>query len=243
MQIGKKIIRLESVDSTNNYIANLLKEGNLEDGTVILADDQFAGRGQRKAVWLAKPGENLTFSFFIDNVNLSVQHQFFLTCIVSLTLVKLCEKFGLNAKIKWPNDIYIDQRKIAGVLIENQLSSNSIKKSIIGIGLNINQDDFTGLNATSLLLETSIKRTPMDVLFSFIQLFNAQWHDFSERKIPEVKADYLTYLFQMNELKFYEDEKGTFEGVITGVQNSGHLVINRNGTSQQFDLKEISFKL
>ena len=77
MQIGRKIIRLESVDSTNNYIANLLKEGVLEDGTVILADDQYAGRGQRDSEWLANAGENLTFSFFLGNVNLSVQNQFY----------------------------------------------------------------------------------------------------------------------------------------------------------------------
>ncbi len=132
MQIGRKIIRLESVDSTNNYIANLLKEGVLEDGTVILADDQYAGRGHRDSEWLANAGENLTFSFFLDNVNLSVQNQFYLTCIVSITLTQLLDKYGISSKIKWPNDIYVDQKKIAGVLIENQLSSTYIKSSIIG---------------------------------------------------------------------------------------------------------------
>ena len=174
MQIGRKIIRLESVDSTNNYIANLLKEGILEDGTVILADEQFAGKGQRNSEWLTSPGENLTFSFFLSNVNLSVQNQYFLTCIVSISLVQLLNKFGLDAKIKWPNDIYINNKKISGVLIENQLSSSEIKNSIIGIGLNINQREFDGLNATSVLVETEIRRTPMDVLYSFIEIFNSK---------------------------------------------------------------------
>lgn len=243
MQIGRKIIRLESVDSTNNYIANLLKEGILEDGTVILADEQYAGRGQRNAEWSTMPGENLTFSFYLGSVNLSVQNQFYLTCIVSISLVQLLDKFGLNAKIKWPNDIYIDQKKIAGVLIENQLSSISIKSSIIGIGLNINQTEFDGLNATSVLRETGTRKLTMDVLYSFIEVFNSNWGSFSERMLPEIKAAYLSHLFQLNELKIYEDGNGMFEGTIIDVLDSGHLVVDRTGLKKQYELKEISFKL
>ncbi|MEJ6617293.1 MAG: biotin--[acetyl-CoA-carboxylase] ligase [Crocinitomicaceae bacterium] len=243
MQIGRKIIHLESVDSTNNYIANLLKEGILEDGTVILADEQFAGKGQRNAEWLTKPGENLTFSFFLSNVNLSVQNQYFLTCTVSISLVQLFNKFGLDAKIKWPNDIYVNNKKIAGVLIENQLSSSHIKNSIIGIGLNINQREFDGLNATSILLETEARKTPMEVLYSFIEMFNSSWKNFSQRMLPRVKSDYISNLFQLNELKNYEDSRGDFEGIIRNVLDSGHLVIERNGEEQHYGLKEIVFKL
>lgn len=243
MQIGRKIIRLDSVDSTNNYIANLLKEGILENGTVILADEQYAGRGQRNAEWLAIPGENLTFSFFLGSVNLSVQNQFYLTCIVSISLVRLLNKFGLNAKIKWPNDIYIDQKKIAGVLIENQLSSLTVKSSIVGIGLNINQIEFNGISATSVLKETGAQKLPMDVLYSYIELFNSNWSQFSEHMLPEIKSVYLSNLFQLNELKKYEDEGGIFEGKITDVLDSGHLIVDRAGIQKKYELKEISFKL
>lgn len=243
MQIGRKIIRLDSVDSTNNYIANLLKEGILENGTVILADEQYAGRGQRNAEWLVIPGENLTFSFFLGSVNLSVQNQFYLTCIVSISLVRLLNKFGLNAKIKWPNDIYIDQKKIAGVLIENQLSSLTVKSSIVGIGLNINQIEFNGISATSVLKETGAQKLPMDVLYSYIELFNSNWSQFSEHMLPEIKSVYLSNLFQLNELKKYEDEGGIFEGKITDVLDSGHLIVDRAGIQKKYELKEISFKL
>ena len=239
MQIGRKIIRLDSVDSTNNYIANLLKEGILEDGTVILADEQYAGRGQRNVEWLANPGENLTFSFFLRNVNLSVQNQFYLTCIVSISLVRLLNKFGLNAKIKWPNDIYIDQKKIAGVLIENQLSSLTVKSSIVGIGLNINQIEFNGMSATSVLKETGAQKLPMDVLYSYIELFNSNWSQFSEHMLPEIKSVYLSNLFQLNELKKYEDEGGIFEGKITDVLDSGHLIVDSAGIQKKYELKEI----
>lgn len=243
MQIGVKIIRLESVDSTNNYIANLLKAGELTNGTVILADEQFAGRGQREAEWLTKPGENLTFSIFIDNVNLSVQKQFYLSCFISITLVELLDKFGLKAKIKWPNDIYINQQKIAGVLIENQLSSSFIKSSIVGIGLNVNQIDFGNLKATSIQKEINERKTPMDVLYLFIEQFNSRWKNFSEGTFVELKEKYLNNLFQFNEKHLYEDENGEFEGGIIDVLDSGHLVIESVSGIRQYDLKEIKFKL
>jgi len=243
MQIGRKIIRLESVDSTNNYIANLLKAGELTNGTVILADEQFAGKGQRDAKWLTKPGENLTFSFFIDNVNLSVQKQFYLTCVISISLIELLKKIGLEAKIKWPNDIYINQQKIAGVLIENQLSSSLVKSSIVGIGLNINQLDFGELNATSILKETNEQKIPMDVLYMFIEQFNSSWGNFSESMFDRLKANYLSNLFQINETHLYEDANGEFEGEIVNVLDTGHLEIERENKIYQYDLKEIKFKI
>lgn len=243
MQIGRKIIRLESVDSTNNYIANLLKVGELSNGTVILSDEQFAGRGQRDAEWLTKPGENLTFSFFIDNVNLSVHKQFYLTFVVSLALVELLKKFGIEAKIKWPNDIYVREQKIAGVLIENQLSGASVKNSIIGIGLNINQLDFGRLNATSIRKEIDVQKVPMDVLYMFIEQFNSSYENFSESMREELKSNYLKSLFQFNEIHCYEDVKGEFKGEIVNVLDSGHLEIRRETGIHQYDLKEIKFIL
>lgn len=243
MQIGRKIIRLESVDSTNNYIANLLNKGELSSGTVIMADEQFAGKGQRGAEWLTKPGENLTFSFFLDNVNLSVQKQFYITCIISNILIDLLNKIGLAAKIKWPNDIYIKQEKIAGILIENQLSGIIVKSAIIGIGLNVNQLDFGDLNATSIQKETNERKNPMDILYLFIEQFNSKWENFSETNFNDVKSEYLKKLFQLNEMGTYEDNTGIFKGRIINVLDSGHLEIEKGNDVLKYDLKEIKFKL
>ena len=138
-QIGRKIVRLESVDSTNNYTANLIKSGELVHGSVIMAVEQTNGRGQMGAEWLVKPGENLTFSIFLDNVNLSVDNQFFLTRLVSVSLIDFLANFNIPAMIKWPNDLFVNDKKIAGVLIENNVSGSFIQKSIIGIGLNVNE--------------------------------------------------------------------------------------------------------
>ena len=100
MKIGQKIIRLDVVDSTNNYIANLIKLGSIDSGTVIMADDQYAGKGQRDAQWLTGAGENLTFSFFLDDVNLSVDRQFILSQVVALSLSQFLNNIGLDATIK-----------------------------------------------------------------------------------------------------------------------------------------------
>ncbi|MDX2360940.1 MAG: biotin--[acetyl-CoA-carboxylase] ligase [Crocinitomicaceae bacterium] len=242
MTIGRKIIHLEVVDSTNNYTANLLKEGQLEHGTVILADNQFAGRGQRSAEWVVNPGENLTFSVFLDNVNLSVDRQFVLTQIVSISLTRLLSNFGIEAKVKWPNDIYCGTKKIAGVLIENQLQGMFVKSTIIGIGLNINQEQFDGFSATSTKMESGVQRFPKEVVFGFVDVFNACWSEFFGRE-SHLNEIYHQSLFQRNVLAEYEDANGQFEAEILRVQDDGRLVLMRNDEEQAYSLKELKFIL
>ena len=241
MEIGRTIIHLDVVDSTNNYTANLVKGGEIDSGTVILADDQTAGRGQRDAKWSVKPGENLTFSLYLDNVNLSVDRQFVLTQFISLCLVELFSGFGMDTKIKWPNDIYCDEKKISGVLIENQLMGKNVRSSILGIGINVNQEVFEGFVATSTLLETGTYRRPLDVLHSFCALFGKQWSTYMDGHYVRLKEDYLKRLYQINCEGRYSDEMGIFSGVITDVLDSGKLVVKREGVEQIYDLKEITF--
>lgn len=239
MKIGNKIIRLESVDSTNNYVANLVKEGNIDSGTVVLADEQSKGKGQRGAVWLSNAGENLTFSFYLESVNLSVEKQFILTQIVSLSLIYLLSRLGITAKIKWPNDILVGKDKIAGVLIENQLAGSEIKSSIVGIGLNINQRSFEEFNATSLFLESGLQRTPFDVLLSYIDAFNQKVNELS--RFSEMKVNYLNELYQFENLATYEDMNGKFDGKIIDVLPSGKLILEVESETREYDLKEVKF--
>lgn len=241
MKIGDKIIHLESVDSTNNYIANLAKRGDIQSGTVVLADEQFAGKGQRGAEWLVKPGENLTFSFFMDNVNLSVDNQFILTQVVSLSMVHLLNKLGITASIKWPNDIYIKNTKIGGILIENQLLLSQIQSTIVGIGLNINQEVFSEFSATSLLNLTGIRRVPSDVLFSFVDSFNEIWKDYLKSTRASLQEKYLDNLYLLNLESSFEDDNGRFRGEINDVLPNGKLVIKAGDVEREYDLKEIKF--
>ena len=241
MEIGNKIIHLDSVDSTSNYIAKLIKLNEVENGTVILADNQFEGKGQRGAQWSVKPGENLTFSFLLKDVNLSVVDQFFLTELVSLSMIDLLQKNGVDAEIKWPNDIFVNGKKIAGILIENQLSSSKIKSSIIGVGLNVNQTQFEGFFATSVKNETGQFRLIMDVLFGFIESFNRLSDLYPSNKREEIRKVYLSNLYLFNQVSSYEDASGEFLGEIVDVVATGQLVVKKRDETKEYNLKEIRF--
>lgn len=151
--IGQTVIHLDSVDSTNNFAANLLSTTNVVEGTVILTDCQKNGRGQRGAEWVSRAGENLTISVVFNPVFLSPKYHFTLNQVVSLAIVDTLEEYGIaDVAVKWPNDIYVGGEKIAGILIENTLAENRLKSSIVGVGLNVNQAEFP-----EMILATSMK--------------------------------------------------------------------------------------
>lgn len=221
-EIGRSIIRLESVDSTNNYTANCARENKLRHGAVIMAVEQTAGKGQMGAHWQSDAGANLTFSVFLNNVNLSVERQFLLTKIVSLSLIDLLRGYGISAHIKWPNDIYVRDRKIAGVLIENSLQGKKVSRSIVGIGLNVNQTDFGNLSATSFFREKQMPFSVDDVLFSFVAAFNKRLKQWPREILDDAYHNNLRWL---NEPHEFEDTEGRFTGTILGVTTSGHLKV------------------
>ena len=234
------MIHLESVDSTNNYAAKLLASGTLESGTVILADEQYAGRGQRGAEWVAQPGMNLILSFFVNEVNLAVDQQFFLSKMVAVGIQRFLRKYDVHAKIKWPNDMYVNNLKIGGVLVENQLKGNHVHSSIIGIGLNINQVEFGHLPATSLKLETGRSFPLRELRLSFIHSMNSAFEAFWTRR-EALDSAYLSELYRFKIPGTYKDKDGLFTGTIVDVMSSGHLCVERDGKGQLYDLKEIRF--
>ncbi len=241
--LGRKIIQIECVDSTNNYVANLLSEGKIEHGTVILADEQTKGRGQRGATWDSNAGENLIFSMFVDTAIMSVKDQFILTQIISVAVANLISKFGIEADIKWPNDIYIKGRKIGGILIENQIKGSFLNGSIVGIGLNINQIDFNNLKATSLKLERGEFIPIQSVVFSLINEINVGWDLIQTNQFEKINELYLSKLWLLNKEADFTDQSGEFRGCIKGVSPTGFLIIQKKDELIQYDLKEISFKI
>lgn len=241
--LGRKIINIECTDSTNNYVANLLVGGKIENGTVILADDQTNGKGQRGAQWLSKPAENMIFSIYLTPANLSVKQQFVLTQFVSLSVVNTLKKLGLEAVIKWPNDVLINHKKIAGILIENQLMGSSVSGSIIGIGLNINQTDFGTLAATSLKLETGQHFSIQEFVFSLLNEMSFLWKSLENQEYSNLKELYLKELWLLNQRACFKDEKGSFEGIIRGVEENGLLQMEKEDEIILYDLKEISFQM
>ena len=242
MNIGHKIVYLDSVDSTNNYVANLVKSSKIDHGTAIMADVQTAGKGQRGAVWQAEAGENILLSVFLKPDKLSVSQQVLLTFFAANSIREVLRKIGISATIKWPNDIYVGNKKIAGILIENSISNNHIVHLILGIGLNVNQLNFEGVNATSIQLETNEYFQRNELLFMLFYQLNKNWVLISQQS-PKLKAEYLENMFRIHQLSGFKIGEIEIEGTIIGVDENGLLIVEVKGEKKTFNLKEISFIL
>ena len=245
------IIWIDSVDSTNNEAKRRIL--SCDNMTVLSAESQTCGRGQRGNTWSSKPGENLTFSIVLKDIaHISASDQFILSEITALSVSDFLSDHGINAMIKWPNDIYVADKKICGILIENSLRGSELSSSIIGIGLNINQRNFDVklINPTSMSIESSIY-TIFDTrvcLEKFMQIFQDNLNGFSGSKedFQNLRERYLSRLWRRNERHSYIDlrEKKEFKGTIIGLNRSGLLVIeNEKGESKEFAFKEISYIL
>ena len=245
MQIGQKIIRLDTVDSTNNYTANLIKEGKILPGAVIMADEQTAGKGQRGAVWTSNAGENMLLSVFLNSANLSLHQQVALTHFAAVSVLETLRKIGISAQIKWPNDIFVGHRKIAGILIENAIVNGQISHSILGIGLNVNQMDFKDLSATSVKREKMAFYAVEDLLFQLIFVLNKYWEPLESGDLGLLRSLYLDNMYLLEQEATFEDENGIFNGTIQGISEVGLLTIRKivNGETilRNYDLKEVRF--
>jgi BirA family biotin operon repressor/biotin-[acetyl-CoA-carboxylase] ligase len=244
--VGQNLLTLKAVNSTNDFLKNLLSNSKpLPEGTVIMAEDQFAGRGQQKNEWHSEPGKNLTFSVLLNPTFLAVDEQFDLNRVISLGVVDALEPLvGNDLKIKWPNDIYCGDKKLGGILIENVIQGTQLKHAIIGIGLNINQDSFPAEagNATSLK-QILHKDYDLRVLLSDICSYIEAWYlKLRDAKKETVRIAYLDRLYWLNQQKQFRSNNSTFTGVITNVKNNGLLVvINEQSAELEFSLKEIEF--
>lgn len=239
--IGRKIIFKESLDSTNNYAANLLKEGVLVDGTVIVSGEQTAGKGQRNAQWHAEPYKNIIFTCFVKYVNLSVDSQDAITHFVSLAISDFLKEKNVMAQIKWPNDILVGNAKISGVLIENQLKSHQCLSSIIGIGINVNQTTFGDWNATSMKNQTGLNYDIQELVFSLIEKLQNRFQQIQSYDFNSLKNEYLDSMWLKDQESEFEDQNGRFTGTILGTDERGRLLVKRNEGVQSYDLKQIQF--
>ncbi|MEN9971854.1 MAG: hypothetical protein RIS20_201 [Bacteroidota bacterium] len=238
--IGKEFYHLDSVDSTNNFAAKLINDQICQNSAVILADEQSAGKGQMGNTWESAAAANLLSSFVWKPDNLSVTDQSKISWMISLSVHKLLLRLGIDASIKWPNDIYVGSKKIAGILIENQLEGNHISWVIAGIGLNVNQCQFETTNATSVQLVTGTTfriKTILNELTDIINGYLRQWNTIED----SLKSDYESLLYQKGQQAVFLDTHGEFEGEILGVQDDGRLQIKVSNELRFYSLKEIQF--
>ncbi|MFC5409039.1 biotin--[acetyl-CoA-carboxylase] ligase [Larkinella bovis] len=244
--LGQKINYLPSCQSTNDVAANLIATDNALDGTVVYTEHQTAGRGQRGNQWEAQPGQNFTFSVILQPSFLQANEQFWLNIAVSLGISDwLSTQVGDRLKIKWPNDLYVQERKIGGILIENTLYGYSLAWSIVGIGLNINQTRFQTPTATSLSNET-----PNDHDFVLSDLFPALLESLERRYLAlragqrdVLKTNYLQKLFRYQEENEFIADGERFWGTIIGVEETGRLAIQVGDRLRTFAFKEVEFVL
>jgi BirA family biotin operon repressor/biotin-[acetyl-CoA-carboxylase] ligase len=242
-----KIHYFESLDSSNLKLKELAKDGNLPELSVVVAMHQTEGRGQPGNFWESEAGKNLTFSILLQPDFLEVQQQFCITQLVTLALMDALKPLYQNVSIKWPNDIYANDDKLAGILIENNLKGNSISDSIIGIGLNLNQTVFTSNapNPISLCQLTGRQHPPEEVLKSFLSAFISRYLSWMETDNNEaLKAAYLQHLYRKTGWHWYSDETGRFEACFHAIEEDGHLKLKtRAGDIRTYAFKEVSFIL
>ncbi|RFZ92588.1 biotin--[acetyl-CoA-carboxylase] ligase [Mucilaginibacter conchicola] len=243
--VGQNLVELKQVDSTNTFLKNLLSNSTpVPEGTVIMAEDQFAGRGQRDNTWHAQPGKNLTFSILLNPRFLSAQQQFDLTRAISLGVYDaLYPLLRDSLKIKWPNDIYSEGNKFGGMLIENVLQGSQIKHSIIGIGINVNQEDFhpSAINATSIKKILQRDYELKIILADICKHIEAYYLQLKAGKFQEIRELYLNRLYRLNRDCWYKSNGDEFKGVIKNVTNEGLLVVEQSTGEQHYNLKEIEF--
>ena len=245
LYIGKSIIELDVVDSTNNYASKLVAEMEVLEGTVLIAHFQGEGKGQRGNVWTSEPGKNLTFSLVLKPKKVSPSEAFVISKIVSLAICKYLETVvEEDVFIKWPNDIYIGEKKICGILIENQFKGKNFECAIIGIGLNVNQTNFQNLpRVTSLILELKKElelRSVLEVLLKSIEIFYLR---FQREGISEIHEEYLTNLLFIDEMRRYKTSQGKIIGKIVNVLSNGKVEIEtKEGQLFNFDIKELAFE-
>ena len=242
--IGKQIIRLQSTDSTNNYANTQLIGNELAEGTVFLTYEQSSGRGQVKNSWESEPGKNLTFSIVVFPYFLDIRRQFMLSKAVTLGINKALVKYVDNLRIKWPNDIYAGNKKLGGILIENSIMSSSIKSSVIGIGINVNQTVFLSdaPNPVSLKTLTNKQYDCELVLSEILSGIDFYYALLKEGKEELINQEFISLLYHFTEKHWFQTGKETFEGEIVGVNDIGQLLIMKeNAEVQSFHFKEVEF--
>lgn len=232
---------IESTTSSNDDA----RDPRYGEGDVVWAEYQTAGRGQRGHVWKSAAGCNVTFSLVLRPTFLAARGQFAISEIVPLALVDMMASYGIDARIKWTNDVYVGDRKIVGMLIEHDLSGGMLSRTIAGIGINVNQREFDPSlpNPTSMLLETGREFDRREVLDRFCDRVMPLYGELRRGGGAEIRRRYVEKMYRLGERHTYAWPDGTrFEGIIRGIGENGELLVEHaDGTVKGYLFKEIEF--
>ena len=229
-----KIVHIDETDSTNRW----LKDHG--EGTMVVATEyQSAGKGCGSNSWESERGKNLTFSMLIHPDGIAAREQFHITEVVSVALCRTLQPYIYNkVEIKWPNDIYVGDRKLCGILIENRLQGNVIVDCIIGIGLDVNQRTFVSdaPNPVSMYQLTGQETDREALLADFLQTFDQEWQNKTNG------SEYRELLYRKGKDGLYEDKTGRFVAKLTDVLPDGRLLlVDEVGRERTYAFKEVAF--
>lgn len=246
MIIGSNLLFFENLPSTNTHTAELLKENNLPDGTIVYTNYQSEGRGYSGNKWESENGKNLLFSILLFPSFINTEDQFLISMVISLGICDFLMRFIPDCSIKWPNDIYVNNDKIAGILIESSVIGNQIESTIAGIGLNINQEKFisTAPNPVSLRLLTGMSYDLSACMNKLVTDLDKRYKQLFAGNSGLIKKEYVSKLYRLNKWCEFRDIKGICTGRILTVGDTGQIKIEkRNGEIFKYAFKEIEFIL
>lgn len=241
------IKQVEKTDSTNNLLSRQCQTEKTPEFTTIWAENQTYGKGQRGNTWESESGKNLTFSTVLYPTHINARNQFILSMLVSLAIHDVLSSYTDGISIKWPNDIYWKDKKICGVLIENELQGNEIAQSIIGIGVNVNQTVFRSLapNPISLKLITAQehdRKRLLQQILNTIYLYYEEIKRDKEKTFDQFHQRYMGHLYLRERTTFFHDANGIFRARIVATETDGHLLLkDEAGTIRRYAFKEVQY--
>ncbi len=243
--LGKHILYFEFLTSTNTKALELLADDKLDEGSVVITDFQEAGKGLDANSWESEKGKNLLMSFLVYPRYIKPEKQFLLNKIVSLAVVDVVREFlpKKELKIKWPNDVYVGDKKICGILINNLIKGNEMTSSVIGVGLNVNQTEFLSDAPNPVSMKNiSEKEYDLEAVFvRFCDFLNRRCRGLMQDK-ERINQDYLSHLYRFGKYALYKIATKEVEARITGIDSYGRLCLEtRDARKYTCDLKEVEF--
>lgn len=236
-----KLITYREINSTNSEAEHLILSGKLEQNTFVYTDYQLNGRGTAKNTWISDRSNNLLFSWVVFPAFLSVAGQFKLSKAVCLAIRDLLSEYSIECKIKWPNDIICQNRKIGGVLIENSIMGNSIRYSIIGIGLNVNQIKFPDfpIPPTSIKLLSGKEYIPSNVFNLLAHKLEFRYSQMEKGDLKLIDTEYMLNLYKIGEESRFLSDNLEFKATIKGVNEFGELLLDTNEGIKEYGFHEV----
>lgn len=242
-----ELIKLNATDSTNSFLRELVKAKSVKTPTIVVTDNQLAGRGQRNSNWHFEKGKSLAMSIYYEPKQLNIQDQFYLSMLVSLSVQKVLINYGVpKVSVKWPNDILSRSKKMVGILIENTIKQEQIASSIIGIGLNVNTMPIEALpRLGSMYTQTQNTFAIDEVVTAILEDLLPKMKALSKSDFIQLKAAYENNLFRKDKVSSFKDTNNQlFSGIIRGVNEYGQLKVETSMTTkhQLYWPKEVSLQ-